>query len=270
MEIDLNLLISHFANAFFKVKAVYRYSVQPGTSGQERSSQYPGIVFPLSGQAQYHFNGVSYFAQPGNIILGGSDMRLDKRVIGNTKWEFICVLYQVFEPEQGEGFLSRLHTELTVGHSSRLTELLYRMWTISNQPGGLPAFKREMLFRRILDEVFVCARNHAEKGEGILFEKVSAYIHEHYMEVISICELAQQHGVNENQLYYAFQKNAGMGAGQYLTTYRLNRAREMLITADSPVKEIAACVGYPDALYFSRLFRKRFGCSPTDIRKIQE
>lgn len=270
MEIDLNRLITHFADILFQVHGVYHYTVEPGISGRERSSPYPGIIFPLNGQAQYHFDGAPYLAKPGNIIMGGADMCLDKKVIGNTKWEYICVLYQVFSPQPEELCLHKLHTELTVGHSPRLTELLYRLWNISNQPGGLPAFQKEMLFRCILDEVFVCSRNHAEKGENLLFEKVASYIHEHYMDTFSIHDLARQNGVNENQLYYVFQKNTGMGAGQYLTTYRLNRAREMLITGRSPVKEIASNVGYPDALYFSRSFRKRFGRSPSEIRKNQE
>ncbi|WP_313130272.1 helix-turn-helix transcriptional regulator [Anaerocolumna sp.] len=270
MEIELNRLIAHYASLFFKVQGVYRYTIVPGTSGKGRTSPYPGIIFPMNGQAQYHFNGVSYYAKPSNVILGGANMALDTRVVGNTKWEYILVLYQVFYPEEGDVCLSKLHTELTVGHSTRLTELLYRLWNISDLPGGLPAFQKEMLFRCILDEVFVCARNHSEKGDGMLFEKVSSYIQEHYMESLSIHDLALQNGINDNQLYYIFLKNAGMGAGQYLATYRLNRAREMLITGNSSVKEIAINVGYPDPLYFSRSFRKRFGCSPSDFRKNQE
>ncbi len=270
MEIDLNCLIAHFGKILFKVHGVYRYMIEPGASGRERSAPYPGIIFPLSGQAQYHFNGVPYIAKPGNVILGGADMCLDKRVIGNARWEFICVLYQVFGTEQEGISLPGLHTELTVGHSPRLMELLLRLWKISNQPGGLPAFQKETLFRCVLEEVFICARNQAEKGDGMLFEKVSTYIHEHYMEALSIHELARQNGVNENQLYYIFRKNTGMGAGQYLTNYRLNRAREMLVTGHLPVKEIAAGVGCPDPLYFSRSFRKRFGLSPSEARKNQE
>lgn len=270
MEVDLNRLITHFASALFKVHGVYRYAIQPGTQGSEHCAPYAGIIFPLSGKALYHFNGTPYLAQAGNIVLGGANMQLDKRVIGNTNWEYICVLYQVHSPEEDGICLSKLHTELQLGHSPRLTELLHRLWNIANQPGGLPAFQKEMLFRCILEEVFVCARNRAEKGAGMLFEKVSSYIHEHYMDNLSIHELAQQHDVNENQLYYVFQKCAGMGAGQYLTTYRLNRAHEMLITGSSTVKEISASVGYSDALYFSRSFRKHFGMSPSDARKNQE
>lgn len=270
MEVELNRLIMHFSEILFKVKGVYHYTFEPGASGRERTAPYPGFIFPLRGRAQYHFNGEPYYAYPGNVVLGGADMCLDKRVIGNVKWEYICVLYQVFGSEQGELRLSELHTELVVGHSQRLTELLQRLSRISSQPGGLPAFQKELLFRSILEEVFVCARNQAEKGDGLLFEQISSYIQEHYMEALTVHELAHQNGMNENQLYYVFQKNAGMSAGQYLTTYRMNRAKEMLITGHSSVKEIAAGVGYPDALYFSRAFRKCFGCSPSDLRKIQE
>ena len=44
-------------------------------------------------------------------------------------------------------------------------------------------------------------------------------------------------------------------------------ARVMLETTDNNISEIADLVGYDDPLYFSRLFRKQFGCSPSQFRK---
>jgi AraC-like DNA-binding protein len=90
------------------------------------------------------------------------------------------------------------------------------------------------------------------------------------MEPLSIRELAQQNEVDENRLYYVFRKYAGMGAGQYLTTHRLNRSREILEDGRVPISEVAKGVGYSDPLYFSRAFRKRFGSSPSSARRIQE
>lgn len=270
MEIELNHLIAQFAQVPFKVQGVYRLSVEPGTAGWERTAPYPGMIFPLSGQAQYHFDGTPYLAKAGTVILGGADMRLDKKVLGDSKWEFICVLYELYGPEKSGSLLPRLHTELTVGHSPRLTELLHRLWETCKQPDALQSFQRERLFRCVLDDIFICAHSRFDHGARALFERVSAYIHEHYMEPLSIRELAQQNDVDENRLYYVFRKYAGMGAGQYLTTHRLNRSREILENGRVPISEVAKSVGYSDPLYFSRAFRKRFGISPSSARRIQE
>lgn len=87
------------------------------------------------------------------------------------------------------------------------------------------------------------------------------------MDVLTVRELAEQNEVNENRLYYVFNKYADIGPGDYLMMYRLNRAKELLITGDAPIGRVAKSVGYPDALYFSRTFNKQFGLSPSALRK---
>ena len=53
---------------------------------------------------------------------------------------------------------------------------------------------------------------------------------------------------------------------RYLTDIRLNQAKELLISSSLNVGEIAAIVGYENALYFSRVFRKYAGLSPSAYR----
>ena len=55
------------------------------------------------------------------------------------------------------------------------------------------------------------------------------------MDGLSVNSLARQNEVNENRLFYVFQKYAGMGPADYLRTYRLNRARELLVTTTVPI-----------------------------------
>ncbi|MEY8355197.1 AraC family transcriptional regulator [Lachnospiraceae bacterium 54-53] len=266
MEIELNQLVAHLAGSLFRVKGVYRYAIAPGQTGKQKSAPYPGFIFPVSGRAQYQFNGTPYLAYLGNVLHGGANMYMDKRVIGKNRWEFISVLYEVVE-EPEDLRLSDTHFELEVGQNIRLPELLFRLWDVYNKPGALPAFQVEVLFRRILEEVIFLCQNRTSNGARILFENAADFIHGHYMEPINIQDLAGRNGVNTNRLFYVFQKYAGMGPADYLIGYRLNRAKELLVTTDLPVGEIAESVGYADALYFSRVFKKRFGVSPSMIRE---
>jgi len=55
---------------------------------------------------------------------------------------------------------------------------------------------------------------------------------------------------------------------QYLLTIRVNNAASLLETTDYSMAEISAIVGYEDPLYFSRVFRKIKGMSPTEYRKL--
>lgn len=63
-----------------------------------------------------------------------------------------------------------------------------------------------------------------------------------------------------------FRKAYGVSPKEYLTSLRMNKAKEMLRTTNFEIKEIAASVGYRDQLYFSRLFSKKEGLSPSEYR----
>jgi len=266
MEIELSQLVAHLAETLFRVKGVYRYTINPGKSGNQKSAPYPGFIFPISGKAQYQFNGTPYLGYFGNVLHGGADMYMDKRVIGEKMWEFISVLYEVVEEPDGLR-LADMHFELEVGENTRLKELLFSLWNTYNKPGGFSAFQVEVLFRQILEEVIILSHNKTNNGAQVLFENASSYIHTHYMDAFNIQELASRNGVNANRLFYVFQKYAGMGPADYLIGYRLNRAKELLVTTELPVGEIARSVGYEDALYFSRIFKKRLGISPSKVRQ---
>ena len=54
---------------------------------------------------------------------------------------------------------------------------------------------------------------------------------------------------------------------EYLSDYRIDRAKELLASSDMLTYEVAEAVGYPDARYFASLFKKRTGMTPSDYRK---
>ena len=266
MKIDINKLAEHFARTSFQVETVYRCVREPGMYYNAYSKPFPGFVFPLSGKAEFIFNGTPYILAPGNIVHGGAHMQLNSRVLGNTRWEYLLILYNITVPEPKGFNLSKEHFELAVGQSLRLTQLLNRLRHISSQPGGVAMFQTETLFREILEEVFVCMRNQTNGDAQKLFEQVSAYIHERYMEALTVPILAEENGVNRNRLAYVFHKYAGMGPGDYLLQYRLNRAKEILLSSKAPLHEVAQAAGFNDPFHFSKAFKKQLGISPSEFR----
>lgn len=268
MEIEINALIKHMAATLFRVKGVYRYRISAGSYGTQKSAPLPGFIFPLAGSAQYHFNDTPYLVSPGTVIHGPADVMMHKRVIGTQEWEYISVFYEARE-EPASLCLAKSHFSLSVGENPLLSDLLQRLSAASVHPGALPTFQTETLFRRVLEETFLCVRNQTKYGAKEIFESVSEYIHSHYMEPLSVSSLAQLSSINENRLYYIFQKYSGMGPGDYLRAFRLNTARERLITSSVSIGTIANQVGYPDPLYFSRIFKQHFGMSPNKFREHQ-
>lgn len=66
---------------------------------------------------------------------------------------------------------------------------------------------------------------------------------------------------------HLFAAGIGMTPGEYLNTLRLEQAKTLLFESDLPIGTVALRAGFSDANYFSRLFRKRFGQSPSSFRK---
>lgn len=267
MKFDLYELVECFTTLSFNVQGVYRYKIPVGKQGKQKTAPFPGFVFPLGGKARFGFNGTSYITDARKIIHGGADMELDKKVIGKSNLHYISILYDVKQKSSSRLYLYDSHFELKVGQSLRLRSMLNRLWKISNLPGVLSTFQRETLFRCIMEEIFLCADNQTASSDLSIFSKISYYIQENYAEEISISELAELYEMNTNRLYYLFTKYAGMGPGDYLIAYRLNRAKELLLTTDVLIHEVANEVGYIDSLYFSRVFKKRFGVAPSEMRK---
>lgn len=270
MKTDVNKLAEHFARTSIQLESMCRFVRKPGQSHTGGVTQpFCGFIFPMRGKAEFSFNGTPYILSKGKVIHGGVQMELDRRVIGRSQWDYILILYSVNGSEPEDFSLSSAHFELETGESPRLEELLKQIQHISRLPGGIYEFRREMLFRCILDEMFTSIQNKVNKNSGThkLFEQITDYIHGHYMNTLTVSSLAKQYNVNENRISYVFKKCSGMGPGDYLIIYRLNRAKELILSMDSPIHEVAKSVGYPDPYHFSRIFKKQFGLSPNDYRK---
>ena len=81
---------------------------------------------------------------------------------------------------------------------------------------------------------------------------------------ITIEEIAEQAGITADHLRELFRARFGIRPLEYRTGLRLARARELLSESTMNVKEVAHKVGFSNALYFSRIFKQRFGTSPSD------
>ena len=93
------------------------------------------------------------------------------------------------------------------------------------------------------------------------------YFHEHYNEPINIEEYAQSRHTSIRLFMRNFKKVYGVSPKQYILNIRMNNAQNLLETTDYTVAEIAAIVGYDNALYFSRIYHKQKGQAPSDYRK---
>lgn len=113
-------------------------------------------------------------------------------------------------------------------------------------------------------------QNSGNKNRSILKTAVD-FIDSHYMdEEISLNTVANVANVSSNHFSALFSQNMGQSFIEYLTTLRMNKAKELLRCTGMRSSEIAGEIGYKDAHYFSYLFKKTQGMTPSDYRKARE
>jgi len=97
--------------------------------------------------------------------------------------------------------------------------------------------------------------------------RCQTWIAEHYQEPAPVAAMVQVSGLAERSFKRRFQQATGMSPLEYVHTLRLEEAKQMLETTDAPVETIAHEVGYEDAGFFSRLFRRQVSLTPAQYRR---
>lgn len=90
------------------------------------------------------------------------------------------------------------------------------------------------------------------------------YMQSHYSYPITIQEVADYVGVSRSHLFRAFQQCTHQSPKEYLTSLRIEEACRMLDDTTLSITVIANSLGFDNSLYFSKVFRKAMGCSPTE------
>lgn len=105
------------------------------------------------------------------------------------------------------------------------------------------------------------------QNDDAVVRECQAWIAEHYHEPSPVAAMVSRSGLPERSFKRRFQQATGMSTLEYVHTLRLEQAKQMLEGGDRPVEEIAFEVGYEDAGFFSRLFRRHVSLTPSQYRK---
>ncbi|MCE3202162.1 response regulator [Paenibacillus sonchi] len=103
---------------------------------------------------------------------------------------------------------------------------------------------------------------------NLIVQKAKEYIDENYAQKgLTIHEVAKKNHVSPNYLSYLFKKNTGHNLWEYVIKLRMEDSREMLLHTDLRRYEIAERVGYESPEHFSKIFKKYYGISPSELKK---
>jgi transcriptional regulator GlxA family with amidase domain len=103
--------------------------------------------------------------------------------------------------------------------------------------------------------------------EDAVIAKCQVWAATHYDEPAPVAEMARLSGLSERSLVRRFQKATGMTPIHYIQTIRIEEAKQMLEATQDPVEAIAQDLGYEDASFFVRLFKREVKLTPSQYRR---
>ncbi len=100
-----------------------------------------------------------------------------------------------------------------------------------------------------------------------LVQKIKTYIRDHLADSLTLTTISRIVNYNEAYISRLFKQINGMGISEYISQERISKAKDLLVTTTDSMQSIATATGFDTAQYFSLVFKKTTGVSPSEYRR---
>ncbi len=153
---------------------------------------------------------------------------------------------------------------------ARVVELLRKSFELQASSYGYEVRLRDALSEIWLQFLKVCPpevlKKECQADDGAI-KNILSYIYDHYSEKIDITDLAKAGHCSERECYRSFQEYLHMTPVQYIRSWRLERAAELLTSGEDTVADIALACGFGSSSRFGKMFREAFSVTPLTYRQ---
>lgn len=230
------------------------------------------LLYVASGKAHFYFQGKEEIVSAGNMVLYRPKEEQRYYYYGAEHPE---VYWVHFTGNNVKNILRQygIADDIHVIHTN--TSLEYkRLFSLMIQELKLCKDDYEELLVHYLKELLimihrVLINNPPGKSSFLITEMDDAvqYFHTNYNQTISIENYAAKHNMSVSWFIRNFKEYTNATPAQYILSLRISNARTLLENTSYNVSEISNIVGYENPLYFSRIFKKQCGMSPSEFRK---
>lgn len=241
------------------------------------------IAFILSGHGQYRIENTVYPICEGDLLLLNPGVRHQSIVsdIGNPTIEFFISFQDFKFPGLPPCFLRAMDRSPMLSTQGELKQRIFRIVSAmdTEYTNVLPG-RYIMLKSYLLQLLTLIFREHTAStggepaspfestGRKYLVEQIINYLEEHYNEKISLDRIADYLYLSPFYISKIFKSETGDAPIHFLIDIRMEKAKDILSSCQGlSIREVAGLVGYDDAYHFSKLFKKKFGIAPSEVRK---
>lgn len=246
---------------------ICRYCTQNWTMS-ETIIDFVDLTYIFDGRVTYTINGIPYEAEKGDLLCIPRNSRRRAEIDPHHPMAAYASNLWLDHLKGSPAplpfpILSKIgiHDDLIT-----LYQELNFEW-MQKKPGFM--MKVRALFLSILHKYFslIIYKDTAENAD-IHIKKVLRYVHEYYDTPIQVKDLASLVDLNPSYFGTLFKKHTGMTVPEYMNKVRINSAENMLASGEFSITETAYKCGFEDAFYFSKVFKKVKGYSPSQVKLI--
>ena len=234
------------------------------------------LHFVLEGKGRLEIDGALYHIQKEEIFLIPKDIPMQYFADSEDPWEYIWVTFDGAFAETYLGYagITANHPVMTSTIPTKAYIPLIEKILDTNELTFANEIKRVGYLFEILSLLIEVQnagkreKNQYDYSSDTYVEYAISYINNNYHH-IKVHDIANYIGINRSYLTAIFKKKLGISPQEYLVTFRLKKAAEMLTNTTMPIQDIAEKIGYENPLTFSKMFKQSYGLSPKHYRSEQ-
>lgn len=229
------------------------------------------IELMLRGSAVQVLNGVRYEMIPGDIyMLNPTDFH-SMETTGATVYNIMFsedmldkeVLQKILSI--GKNIFFHLDSREMQNIEFLISRMLYEFIHYTDYSDTIIQNLLECLFIMILRKCNFDAKDKAS-AENDSVRKAILYLHSHYQEDPTLTQLSEIAGLNKNYFSSLFHNSTGKTYKEYINSLKLDHAKKLVLTGNTPINEICYDSGYKSFTNFLRVFKETYGVSPGVMR----
>jgi len=237
---------------------------QPVATGRVLSDYQ--LVYIARGKGVFISEGSESPVEAGTVIAIFPDIRHAYYPDPATGWEEYWVGFKGASVDRlvTSGFHLPGHPLIKIGFEPSILSIFEDIFQTVKVQEPCYQIRAGALVFLLLAEIHKLERkSQQQSGTEQLVERAKFLMHENIYGTIDLEGIGERLGAGKARFYEAFKSYTGMTPYQYFIHLKINRAKELLGSEGASVKEAAFRLGFDDPYYFSRLFRRKTGLSPS-------
>ena len=245
------------------------------------------LTYVVSGEMLYSINDKTYHLKAGDVLFGNQSTLHEGHQWEESDCEYIAVTFlpkliygfegsliqeKYVTPITERSSVASLHLDGSEDWHQEVKEHL--LTTIHNYEAHSEGF--EWIVIQHMMQIWQLLFQHISLDEKVglqqrrNFEQIRlmiSYVEEHYTDHITLDDVATAAHLSRSECSRVFKKVMGTSLFSFIQNYRIEKSCALLTETDAPISEIAESCGFSDGNYYTKVFQKVMGSSPSTYRK---